>query len=349
MEKNQNPHFTGNCATKLFGTLPGGRDVYSYTLTNGKGMEATFINYGATITSLKVPGKKTLIDVALGFDTLESYIHSFGLPSAPYFGSVIGRYAGRISDAKFTLNDTEYKLSANNAGNTLHGGKAGFGRAFWKMSLIQGGENPCISFAYTSPAGEENFPGELTVEVSYKLTENNELDITYRAHTTADTVLNLTQHTYFNLEGHSQTIEKQELFVHSEKILEVRPDGIPTGGFKEVKGTAFNYTSVKPAPLSIDNSFVLNNDGTPAAILYSKATGLKMTVVTDQPSVHIYVGGNCFGQIKGKEGVAYGSKSGICFETQNFPDAPNRPEFPTSVLKRGNVYRHNTKYLFETI
>lgn len=346
MQKNENPYFTANCVTKLFGTLPGGRDVYSYTLINNNGMEVSFINYGATITSLKVPGKNGVVDVALGFDALEDYIHSFGLPSAPYFGSVIGRYAGRISNAKFSLNSTEYTLAANNGGNTLHGGKAGFGRAFWKMSQIQGGENPSITFAYTSHAGEENFPGELTVEVTYRLTDDNVLDIAYRGYTTADTVLNLTQHTYFNLDGHSQTIENQELFVHSDKIVEVKPDGIPTGAFTPVKNTAFDFNTVKAAPVSIDNSFVLNDDNMPAATLYSAANGIEMTVFTNQPSVHIYVGGNCFGQIKGKEGVAYGTKSGICFETQNFPDAPNRPEFPSSVLKRGDVYRHNTRYCF---
>jgi aldose 1-epimerase len=348
MQKNDNLYFTANCVTKLFGTLPGGRAVNSYTLSNANGMEVTFINYGATITSLKVPSAAGFVDVALGFDALEDYIHAFGLPSAPYFGSIIGRYAGRIDGAEFMLNGKEYKLAANNNGNTLHGGKMGFGRAYWKMSQIQGGDNPCITFAYTSPDGEENFPGELTVEVTYKVTKDNRLEISYKAYTTADTVLNLTQHTYFNLDGHSQSISGQELRVNSGSVLELRPDGVPTGNFTDLAGSGFDFRQAKAAPLSIDNSFVLQNDGTPAATLYSAETGVKMTVYTDQPSVHIYVGGNCFGQIKGKQGAAYHTTSGICFETQNYPDAPNRPQFPSSVLKRGEVYRQHTVYAFET-
>lgn len=347
MQKNDNPYFTANSVTKLFGTLPGGRDVYSYTLSNPNGMEATFINYGATITSLKVPSANGLIDIALGFDSLEDYIHAFGLPSAPYFGSVIGRYAGRISNAAFTLNGKEYKLAANNNGNTLHGGKMGFGRAFWKLGQIQGGDNPSITFSYTSPDGEENFPGALTVEVTYKLTETNRLEVYYKAYTSADTVLNLTQHTYFNLDGHAQSIDGQELYVNSENILEVTPEGIPTGSFTPVSGTAFDFNTVQPAPTSIDNSFVVQNNGTPAATLYSPKNGLKMDVFTDQPSVHIYVGGNCFGRIAGKEGAAYHPTSGICFEAQNFPDAPNQPGFPSAVLKRGEVYTQKTVYAFE--
>jgi aldose 1-epimerase len=347
MQKSDNPYFTANSVTKLFGTLPGGRDVYSYTLTNAAGMEVTFINYGATITSLKVPSINGLVDVALGFDTLEDYIHAFGLPSAPYFGSVIGRYAGRIAGGAFTLNGAEYKLAENNNNNTLHGGKMGFGRAYWKPGRLQGGENPSITFLYTSPDGEENFPGELTVEVTYRLTETNRLEIFYKAYTSADTVLNLTQHTYFNLDGHSQSIAGQELYVNAAEILEVTPQGIPTGGFTPLAGTAFDFNQPKKAPLSIDNSFVVNNNGAPAATLFSPVTGLKMTVYTDQPSVHIYVGGNCFDRIKGKEGAAYHTTSGICFEAQNYPDAPNRPEFPSAVLKRGGVYTQKTTYSFE--
>ncbi|KOS07420.1 aldose epimerase [Flavobacterium akiainvivens] len=347
MQKNDNLYFTANCVTKLFGTLPGGRAVNSYTLTNGNGMEVSFINYGATITSIKVPSVNGPVDVALGFDTLEDYIHSFGLPSGPYFGSVIGRYAGRIDGAEFMLNGVEYKLAANNNGNTLHGGKMGFGRAYWKMNQLQGGENPSITFAYTSPDGEENFPGELTVEVTYRVTEDNRLEISYKAYTTADTVLNLTQHTYFNLAGHTQSIAGQQLYVNAESVLELRQDGVPTGEFTSLNDSEIDYRQPKAAPLSIDNSFVVNNDGAPAAKLYSPETGIEMTVFTDQPSVHIYVGGNCFGQLKGKDGAAYHTTSGMAFEAQNYPDAPNKRNFPSSVLKRGEVYRHNTAYVFE--
>lgn len=350
MEKTSNSYLTPNCVTNLFGTLPDGKKVCSYTLANAQGMEVTVINYGATITSLKVPSANGPVDVVLGFDTIEKYIDSFGLPSGPYFGSVIGRYAGRISNAKFNLNGKDIQLNANNNGNTLHGGTIGFGRAYWSMKRIQGGDRPSIMLTYTSKDGEENFPGNLTVEVEYTLTEKNELQIAYTAKTDKPTVLNLTQHSYFNLAGHSQSLAGQEVQVNTGKILEVTGGGIPTGNLSDVDGSAFDFRALAEIPTQLDNSFVLNGDyTTEAAVLESKGSGLKMTVFTNQPSVHIYVGGNCFGQIAGKEGAAYNAYSAICFETQNYPDAPNRPEFPSSVLNPGEAYRHETKYKFETL
>ena len=348
MENNNISYYTANCVTKSFGALANGKAVSSYTLSNAHGMEVTIINYGATITSLKFPdanGKQ--LDIALGFDDVNSYINSFGLPSPPYFGSVIGRYAGRISNAAFTLNGKEFKLNANHGPNTLHGGKTGFGRAFWKMKQIRGGESPSITLTYTSQDNEEHFPGALTVDVTYTVTEDNMLLVEYIATATHDTVINLTQHTYFNLDGHSQSISGQQLYVNSDKIVAVKPDGIPTGNFTEIHNTELDYTKVHNAPESIDTSFVLENNGHPAASLYSDNTGIEMTVHTNQPSVHIYVGGNCFGELKGKENAEYHTTSGICFETQNYPDAPNNEHFPNSVLKKGEVYHHNTTFTFK--
>jgi len=171
--------------------------------------------------------------------------------------------------------------------------------------------------------------------------------VEYIATATDDTVINLTQHTYFNLDGHSQSISGQQLYVNSEKIVAVKPDGIPTGNFTEINNTELDYTKVHNAPESIDTSFVLENNGHPAASLYSDKTGIEMTVHTNQPSVHIYVGGNCFGELKGKENADYHTTSGICFETQNYPDAPNNEHFPNSVLKKGEVYHHNTTFTFK--
>lgn len=350
MENNHISHLSSNCVAKLFGTLPDGREVNAYTLSNSNGMEVTVINYGATITSLKVPTAiGTIEDVVLGLDTIEDYIESFSLPSGPFFGSVIGRYAGRIKGAAFTLDGQEYKLAANNNGNTLHGGNIGFGRGYWQMQQLRGGENPSITLSYTSRDGEENFPGELTVDVTYTVTENNELLVSYKATTNKPTVINLTQHSYFNLEGHSQTIAEQQVFVNSAEVLELHPDGVPTGNITNVTGTNLDFTKTAACPQSIDNSFVLTNNGQPAASLYSPANGLKMTVYTNQPSVHIYVGGNCFNIIKGKEGAAYGTTSGICFETQNYPDAPNQPHFPNSVLRVGETYNHDTRFVFTKV
>jgi len=341
-------YFTPKCVTNLFGVLPNGKEVFSYTLSNGRGLEATFINYGATITSLKVGAENEATDVVLGFDNINSYIQSFGLPSGPYFGSIIGRYAGRISQAEVALNGEIYTLNANNNGNTLHGGLSGFGRAYWKMKKIQGGERPSITFAYTSPDGEENFPGNLTVEVEYVLTPENELLVNYTAVTDKATVLNLTQHSYFNLGGHSQTLEGQQVEVFSDKVLEVTNQGIPTGGFTNVEGTALDFNTPAECPKSIDNSFVLPQDyNRLAARLHNPATGLEMEVYTNQPSVHIYVGGNCFGQLKGKEDADYTPYSGICFEAQHYPDALKHEHFPTVVLNPGETYIQNTKFAFK--
>ena len=350
MQKSHISYFTANCVTKLFGILPDGKKVYSYTLSNGNGMEATFINYGATITSLNIIGTDgTKTDVVLGFNDIDDYIDAFNLPSAPYFGSVIGRYAGRINKGAFTIDGEKHQLNRNHGAHTLHGGNTGFGRAFWTMKQLKGGLNPSITFTYTSRDGEEHFPGELTVNVTYTLTGDNELLVDYTATTTKDTVINLTQHSYFNLEGHSQTVSGQELFVKSDKVLALDADNIPTGEFITVKDTAIDFNEGGSVPSSIDTSFVLENNNEPAATLYSATTGLKMMVYTNQPSVHIYVGGNCFGSIQGKEGASYHTTSGICFETQNFPDAPNHPHFPTSVLRKGEQYKHNTKFAFSRL
>src|SRR5690606_34249980 len=199
---------TLNFIEKPFGSLPDGTEIKSYTLTNLKGTQLTVINYGATITSLKVAGKNNdLVDVVLGFDYVQGYIDSYSLPSAPYFGAVMGRYAGRIKNGKFTLNGTGYQLNTNLGNHHLHGGNVGFGRAVWKMTEAGIAASPFIKLQYISPDGEEHYPGELTIEVIYTLTEDNEVIAEYAAVTDKDTVINLTQHSYFNLDGHTGNVK----------------------------------------------------------------------------------------------------------------------------------------------
>jgi len=351
MEKNHISHFSESAVAKLFGVLPNGREVHEYTLTNGKNLEVSFINYGAVISSLRVKNNAgEVTDVVLGFDTVQDYMASYSVPSPPYFGAIIGRYAGRIANAHFTIDNKEYRLPNNHGNNTLHGGNEGFGRKFWEVkALKQNTGNAFITFSYTSPEGEEHFPGALTVNVTYTLTADNEIKISYTATTTEDTVINLTQHSYFNLDGHTADVLSQQLTVNSPAILELKDDGIPTGKYIKAADKGFDFTSTANCPPFIDNSFALTDASQPAATLVSEKKGLKMTVYTDQPSVHIYVGGNCFGQVPGKNGAAYHPHSGICFETQNYPDAPNHTNFPNSVLRKGDTYRQETLWKFETI
>jgi len=351
MEKNHISHFTANTVAKLFGTMPDGKEVHSYTLTNGKGLEVSFATYGAVITSLLVTGKDgKQTDVVLGFDNLEGYIASYGVPSPPYFGAVIGRYAGRIANGSFVIDDKQFQLNKNLGENTLHGGPIGFCRVVWNVKEVkQEADSASITFVYTSPDGEEHFPGELVTEVKYTLTADNEVKIDYTAKSSEDTVINLTQHSYFNLDGHKGNVLSQQLTVNSPAILEITREGIPTGKYIKAADKEIDFTSPANCPESIDNSFALTDAASPAAILVSKNTGLKMTVFTDQPSVHIYVGGNCFDIVKGKDGAAYHKHSGICLETQNYPDAPNHPNFPSAVLHKGDTYTQATTWKFELI
>ena len=337
-----------NFIEKPFGTLPNGTEIKSYILTNSKGTQLTVTNYGATITSLKVLGNNNQpVDVVLGFDDVQGYIDSYSLPSAPYFGAVMGRYAGRIKNGKFTLNGTDYQLNTNLGDHHLHGGTVGFGRAVWKMTEAGIATNPFIKLQYMSPDGEEQYPGEMTIEVTYTLTEDNEVIAVYTAVSDKDTVINLTQHSYFNLDGHTGNVKDQQLQVFTDTIVETDSLNIPTGNFIAAADKGYHFLTPNHCPEVIDTSFVIKDNSQVAAVLTSEKSGLKMTVQTNQPSVHIYVGGNCGSELKGKDGAAYHSLSGICFETQNFPDAPNRDNFPSAVLRKGEKYYQKTVFRFE--
>ncbi|MCF6129651.1 galactose mutarotase [Flavobacterium sp. AS60] len=357
MIKNNISQITSSINTKSFGFTPDGNEVFCYTITNTKGTEVSIMTYGATITSLKIPiGNGQKIDVALGFDSLEEYINSYYLPSPPYFGTTVGRFAGRINNAEFSLNGERNFLNKNHGEHNLHGGILGFSRKLWKVIASTSEENPSITLEYISKNNEENFPGELTVQVTYTLTSANELKVSYTATTSEDTIVNLTQHSYFNLDGHSNAVSNQKLIINSEKILETNDELIPTGNFVPLKNHPFDFNEAKDCPTSIDNTFLLENDTSVselaeqnAVTLISEKNKLQLSVITNQPAVHIYVGGNCFGKIKGKENADYHPKSGICFETQNFPDAPNHAHFPNSVLKKGELYNHKTTFKFENL
>lgn len=327
--------------------MPDGEAVYSYELTNKSGMQLKVIAYGATVTSLKIPLKDgKIVDVVLGFDNLEAYIKSFDLEAAPYLGATIGRFAGRINNGIFSLNGEVFHLNRNNNKHSLHGGDIGFSQVVWAVKAVSHGLNPSISLSYLSPDKEENYPGDLSVELTYTLSEENELIVEYKATTTGDTIVNLTHHSYFNLDGHDSEVLSQEMTVNAKEMLETTPENIPTGRFLDLAGSRFDFSSPKKCPAIIDTTFVLNKEKETAASLFSEKNKLKMTVFTNQPAVHVYVGGNCVA-IEGKEEVLYHSLSGICFETQNFPDAPNQEHFPSSVLKAGETYAHKTRYKFE--
>ncbi len=349
-EKKHISSFATAETTKSFGFLSSGEEIFLHTLTNKNGMELSVMDYGATIVSLKVPNaNQQLVDVVLGFDRPEDYLASYQLPSAPYFGCVVGRFAGRIKNASFELNGKTISLNKNHGIHHLHGGSKGFGQQLWTVKKIEKGDSPSITLEYASPNNEEHFPGVLITEVTYLLTESNKLIIQFNAFSTEDTIVNLTQHSYFNLDGHTETIEHQKLFVNSTKILEIDDECLPTGLFMNVSNCPFDFTEEKKCPHSIDNTFVLQEKNRIAASLYSSKNQLKMSVFTNQPAVHIYVGGNCFGQLPGKEEAEYHTKSGICFETQHFPDSPNHAHFPSTLLKKGEQYEHQTFFVFETI
>lgn len=341
--------FLNTCSLiKLFGYMPDGAVVNSCELTNKNGIQLKVITYGATITSLKIPSKNgDFIDVVLGFDSLETYINSFHLKSAPYFGATVGRYAGRINNSTFSLNGKSIVLNNNNNGHSLHGGNIGFSQKQWEIKNVTEGKNPSITLSYLSPNGEENYPGDLSIELTYTLSEENELIIEYVATTSEDTVINLTHHSYFNLDGHNSTILEQDLSINSNKILETNEHNIPTGQFLNLENNLFDFNQAKKCPQTIDTTFVLNDGEEFSASLFSPKNNLKMLVFTNQPAVHIYVGGNCFNAIKGKENADYFHLSGICFETQNFPDAPNHDHFPNAVLRKDEVYQHKTIYKFQ--
>jgi aldose 1-epimerase len=353
---------TANAAMKIdkeaYGEVDG-KPVDLYTLTNANGVEMKVTNYGGIVTSLKVPDKyRNLGDVVLGYDNLQDYVKS-----NPYFGCIVGRYGNRIGKAKFTLNGVGYTLAKNNGDNSLHGGIKGFDKVVWDAQAMVGADSVSVEFKYMSKDGEEGFPGNLSVTVTYALTNDDELKIDYLAATDEVTVVNLTHHSYFNLAGAgSGDILGHELMLAADKFTPVDEGLIPTGELRPVAGTPMDFT--QPTVIGdrinqdyeqlvfgkgYDHNWVLNSGGGSmalAASVYEPKTGRMMKVYTTEPGMQFYAGNFLDGSNIGKGGKAYEFRNGFCLETQHFPDSPNKPDFPSTVLKPGEEYKTTTIYKF---
>jgi aldose 1-epimerase len=338
-----------------FGTMPDGTVIEAYTLHNSQGASAKLITYGATVAELHVPDKNGKMgDVVLGFDNLPGY-----LGPHPHFGGAIGRYGNRIAKGKLTVDGKEYQLAINNPPNSLHGGPTGFDKRVWKGEPVEVKDGAAVRFTYFSKDGEENFPGNLTATVTYTLTNANELKLEYTATTDKDTVVNLTNHSYFNLSGDgSGDILKYVLYLNADSYTPVDATLIPTGEIASVANTPLDFR--KPTEIGAhigeikgiggyDHNFVVNGKaGTLriAARVSDPVSGRHMEVWTTEPAVQFYSAIGLDGSIKGKGGVAYQKYGAICLETQHYPDSPNRPNFPSTVLKPGTKFHSETIYKF---
>jgi aldose 1-epimerase len=346
----------------LFGKLDDGREVYSYTLKNANGMEAKIINYGATIVSLTAPDKNgKYADVVLGYDNVKAYVDG-----TTFFGAIVGRYGNRIAIGKFTLDGKEYKLATNNGENHLHGGNIGFNKVMWTAEPIESATSPALKLTYVSKDGEEGYPGTVTLNVTYTITSDNQLKIDYEATTDKITVLNPTQHSYFNLSGDfNKTILDHVLMIDADKYTPVIDQGaITTGELADVANTPMDFRTPKAIGKDIetdfqqlkfgvgyDHNWVLNKhtEAVPKiASVYEPVSGRFMEVFSDQPGVQFYCGNFLDGTVAGKNGIKYQKRTGLCLETQKFPDSPNKPQFPSATLKPGEVYKQTTIYKFST-
>jgi aldose 1-epimerase len=340
---------------KEFGKMPDGTVIDVYTLTNTNGMVARVINYGALLTELHVPDKNgKTVDVVLGFDDLKGY-----LGEHPYFGANCGRVANRIAKAKFTLDGKEYTLAANNGPNHLHGGKKAFDKVVWKgHEPVIGAAGVGVSFTYKSPDGEEGYPGNLDVRVTYLLTENNELSVLYHAETDKATPINMAHHSYFNLSGSGDILD-HELLIRADKYTPTDATLIPTGKIEPVKDTPLDFTKetaigkrikdIKAEPVGYDHNYVLNpgpGATNQAAWVKDPKSGRIMEVETTEPGLQLYTGNFLDGKVKGKGGVAYQKHAAFCLEAQHFPDAVNQKDFPSVILKPGKMYDQRTTYKF---
>ena len=351
-----------NAATQVirgdFGKTSDGPPVEIYTLTNKNGVEARIITYGGRVVSLKVPDRKGAMgDVVLGFDSVEGYFANAG----PFFGALVGRYANRIGGARFTLGGVEYKVDKNDGANSLHGGARGFDKAVWTAKELSDGG---VELTYLSKDGEQGYPGNLTATAAYHLTDANELKIDFAATTDKATVVNLTNHSYFNLKGAGEgDVLGHLMTLHADRFTPVDSGLIPTGELRAVKGTPFDFRKATAIGARIeqddeqlklghgyDHNWVLKRSRggrlRMAARVEEPSTGRVLEVLTTEPGIQFYTGNFLDGTIKGKGGKVYGRRSGFCLETQHFPDSPNKPKFPLTVLKPGGRYESTTVFRF---
>jgi aldose 1-epimerase len=346
----------------VFGQLPDSQLVEQFTLTNTHGIEVRAINYGAIITAIRTPDRSGRVaDIVLGFDSLQRY-----LDRSPYFGAIVGRFANRIARGQFTLDGRTYHLATNNGPNSLHGGVRGFDKVLWTAEPVQTDSGVGVSFDYTSADGEEGYPGNLEVRVTYTLTPSDQLVVDYVATTDKATPLNLSQHTYWNLHGDAaHDILDHVLTLNASAYTPVDSTLIPTGQIASVAGTAFDFRS--PARIGArigdrdeqlrfgrgyDHNWVLDRPRAAhaglvhAAALVDSTSGRTLDISTTEPGIQFYSGNFLDGTITGKGGVVYGHRAALCLETQHFPDSPNHPNFPTTILRPGEMYRSRTVFAF---
>jgi aldose 1-epimerase len=340
---------------ELIGTYKG-KEVYQMTLKNKSGNVIRLTNFGARITWIEVPDKNGAREnVAFGFDTFDGMIKG-----DPYFGAVVGRYANRIARGKFSLDGVGYSLALNNGPNSLHGGPGGWHSVVWESEIIKNAEFPTVKFSYKSPDMEEGYPGNMNIEVTYTWNDKNEIVIDYACTTDKKTVLNITNHAYFNLHGAGNgDILDHQLVIKASGFVPVDSTLIPTGEIRPVAGTPFDFTTPHTVGERIgenydqlifgkgyDHTFVLNNKDEVDASVYEPASGRLMEVITDQPGVQFYCGNFLDGSKIGHGGKPYIYRSGLCLETGHYPDSPNHPDFPTTVLNPGETFKSQTIYRF---
>jgi aldose 1-epimerase len=344
-----------------FGTLPTGAPVRAFTLSNARGVEVRLIDYGAIITSIRTPDKAgKSADIVLGFDSLAGYV-----TNGPYFGALVGRYANRIAKGKFTLDGTTYKLAVNNGPNALHGGLKGFDKVLWKASPSADSSGVHVKLEYTSADGEEGYPGTVKASVTYSLTDSSQLIADYEATSDKPTPINLSQHSYFNLAGEgSGDVLGHVLTLDADRFTPIDSTFIPTGQLPSVSGTPFDFrkpTAIgaridEPHPQiqnghGYDHNFVLtrppgSNTLIQAALVVDPVSGRTLEVSTTEPGVQFYTGNFLDGTVVGKGGHAYPRRAGFCLETQHYPDSPNKPQFPSTILRPGKTYRSRTVFTF---
>jgi aldose 1-epimerase len=337
---------------QAFGKTEDGKSIDLYILTNANGLKAEIITFGGIVTSLQVPDRNgKFADIVLGCDSVDDYAKR-----SPYFGALIGRFGNRIAKGKFTLDGVEYTLATNNGPNHLHGGVKGFDKVVWDAKPMQSKEGPALKLTYRSRDGEEGYPGNLSCIVSYTLTNNNELKITYEAKTDKATIVNLTHHSYFNLAGFSSgDILGHQLQIFADHFTPVDKTLIPTGEIKAVKGTPWDFikpmaigSRIKQVEGGYDHNYVLNSsDGSLAlaASVYEPKSGRVLEIFTTEPGIQFYSGNFLDGSLKGK-GAVYNKHAGFCLEAQHFPDSPNKSNFPSVVLKPGEKYTQLTVHKF---
>lgn len=346
-------------AQRVFGELDDGTPIDLYTLSNANGLAADIMTYGGILVSLRTPDRNgTLGDIVLGFEELEPYLRGH-----PYFGSLIGRYGNRIANGTFSLNGRTYTLAKNNGANHLHGGVKGFDKVVWQAQPSETPE-PSLTLTYDSVDGEEGYPGNLSITVVYTLTNDNELRIEYTATTDQETVLNLTNHSYFNLAGEGLILD-HELELAADYFLPTDEQQIPTGEVRSVLGTPMDFTQqmaigariasndeqIRRGNNGYDHTWMLKPSGGSArfaARVYEPASGRVLEVYTTQPGVQLYTGNVLDGTLTGKKGHIYVKYSALCLETQHFPDSPNQLQFPSTMLRPREVYRHTTSFRFST-